>query len=61
MNSRLEAILTERGKGSVAQWIESQSIIETVNDGDNSYCKKPTSCNKETTFDMFRGLGRFVV
>jgi hypothetical protein len=37
MNSRLEAILNERGKGSIAQWMEAQSIIETVNDGDNYY------------------------
>jgi hypothetical protein len=33
----MEAILNERGKGSIAQWMEAQSIIETVNDGDNYY------------------------
>jgi hypothetical protein len=37
MNSRLENVLNERGKGSIAQWMEAQSIIETVNDGDNYY------------------------
>jgi hypothetical protein len=37
MNRKLQELLSERGKGSIEQYMQSQAIMETVNDGDNFY------------------------